>query len=514
MKKLFVLVLWFIVCPAFSQDPIVKFCNSITPEGLRTIVEKLASPEFEGRKSFAKSEKKTADYLSDEFRALQLKEFSSNYQTDLSLPVDSILHLELSNEKGSLNDMVDFWVRYWFLWSNGQKIPVVYGGFGIDQPRYSDYSGIDVSGKFVAVSGGQPVNAQGVNLITGDTTKIDSLNLISYKTNVAVSHHAKGIMVIRKQKEFKENKRVIDAHREEMVTVPVNVIPTILELEGVKDSFTRSYFDEERFAELFLVDHHDFTDLVQSSIDQGKSPAGLFKSELTVNLESTRVTRRSQNVIGYLEGKSKEEVIVLGAHYDHFGKNDSTYFPGADDNASGVATVLEIAKAFARAQTEGFTPEKSILFACWGLEEVGFLGSQQYVLKSPYKPENTGIYINFDMVGRIDTLHSKTPDFVYALPINETGKQFVDKIVGIGKIYSPLLTFSFEYPDKKAQFEKRSDYLHFSKAGVPSLGFFTGEHPDYHTPKDTPDKLNYTNMTSIARLAFVLAWKEAGMEKR
>lgn len=513
MKNTIFLVIFLgISIRGFSQDPIVRFCESITPDELRAYVERLASPEFEGRQFNTIGEKKTADFLSGELKALQLKKFSSNYQTDLSIPFDSLLHLDISNGKVILKHMEDFGNSCWFFWSNGQKIPVVYGGFGIDHPRYSDYTGIDVRGKIVAVSYGQPVNSQGINLVAGDTAKIDSLSLISYKTSVAVLRQAKGIILIQEQKKFEEQKKWMQANRDWMLTVPVDQIPTILLTQ--KDSFTISYLDERRFGELLFVDHHDFPDLIKCSLNQGKSPAGKFETQLSVNFESTRVIRKSQNVLGYLEGKDKEEVIVLGAHYDHLGKNDSTYFSGADDNASGVAVLLGIARAFAQAQKEGFTPERSILFACWGAEEAGSLGSQKYIMKSPYQSENTKIYLNFDMIGRIDSLHSANPNFVYVLPINEKGKQFVDKIVETGKAYSPLLTFGFEFPDKKKQIEKGSDYLYFSNAGIPSLGFFTGFHPEYHTPADTPDKLNYSNMTNIARLAFALVWKESGMAKR
>lgn len=511
MKRFVQLLIWLTVYPVFAQEPIIRFCNSISSEELRICVEKLASPDLEGRAFNTNGEKKAADYLSGEFNMLNLKIFPANF-IDLSLPFDSILHFEISNEKTTLNNVVDFGNSCWFFWSNGQKMPVVYAGFGIDHPNYSDYSGIDAKGKFVAVSEGQPINSNGINLVTGDTTKIDSLNSVSYKTRIAESHHAKGIFILQGQKKFEELKKWKEANKDMLLTVPVDQIPTILLAH--KDSFTGSFLDERRFAELLFVDQHDFPDLVNYSINQGKSPAGMFKTQLSVNLQSTHITRKTQNILGFLEGRNKEEAIVLGAHYDHVGKNDSTYFPGADDNASGVAVLLGIARAFAQAQKEGFTPERSILFACWGAEEAGILGSQQYIMKSPYLSENTKIYLNFDMIGRIDSLHSANPNFVYALPINEKGKQFVDKIVETGKAYSPLLTFAFEFPDKKMQIEKRSDYLYFSDAGIPSLGFLTGLHSDYHTPADTPDKLNYTNMTNIARLAFALVWKESGMGKK
>ena len=450
MKNLFFFIFWFIIYPAFPQDPIAKSSNSITPEELRTCVEKLASPEFEGREFSTRGEKMAAEYISSRLNELNLKKTTTNFEVDLSIPFDSLTRFELSNQNATLKHWEDFGSPYWFHYSNGQKMPVVYAGFGIDLPNYSDYSGIDVNGKFVAVSEGQPINSYGINLVTGDTTKIDSLNSVTYKTRVAASHHAKGIFILQAQKKFEELKKWMEANRDMMLTIPVDYIL------AHKDSFTRSYIDERRFAEFLVIDHHDFPDLVKCSINQGKSPAGMFGTQLSVNLQSTRLTRKSQNVLGYLEGKNKEEVIVLGAHYDHVGKNDSTYFPGADDNASGVAVLLGIARAFAQAQKEGFTPEKSILFACWGAEEAGILGSQQYIMKSPYQPENTKMYINFDMVGRIDTLHCANPNFVYVLPVNEKGKQFIKEIEDTDKSYSPLLMIGFEYPDKKMEIEKKA----------------------------------------------------------
>jgi hypothetical protein len=508
---LLVIFMWVSIW-AFTQNPIVRFCDSITSEELHNYVEKLASPEFEGRAFNTNGERKAADYLSGEFNALLLKKFSSNFQTDLSVPFDSVLHLEISNEKAVLKNMVDIGNFSWFFLSNGQKIPLVYAGFGIDLPAYSDYSEIKSEGKFVAVSEGQPIDSHGINLVTGDTTKIDSLNSLSYKIRVAKLHHAKGIFILQGPKKFEEVKKMMEANRDRVLTIPIDLIPTILLTQ--KDSFSISYLDERRFAELLFVDHDDFPDLIKCSLNQGKSPAGKFETQLSVHFESTRVIRKSQNVLGYFEGKNKEEVIILGAHYDHLGKNDSTYFPGADDNASGVAVLLEIAGAFAQAQKEGYVPEKSILFACWGAEEEGILGSQQYMMKSPYQPENTKMYLNFDMVGRIDTLHSANPNFAYVLPVNEKGKQFIKEIEETEGSYSPSLMLGFEYPDKKMQIEKRSDYLYFSNAGVPSLGFLTGLHPDYHTPKDTPEKLNYDNMANIARLGFAWVWKEAGMKRK
>jgi hypothetical protein len=512
MKNLLVLVLWVIMYPAFPQDPIAKFCNSITPEELRTCVEKLASPEFEGREFSTRGEKMAAEYISGQLNELQLKKSSVNYQVDLSIPFDSLLQFNLTNSKATLKYWDDFSGPYWFLFSNGQKIPVIYAGFGLDHPNYSDYKGINVKGKWVVLSIGQPVNDQGINLITGDTAKIDSLESQDYKTRIAKAHGASGIFFLQNQQQFDDGAKWVKANIKRPYSIPSEIVNW--EAAYPPDSMLFTYFNENKLAKLFFTDSCDFPDLVNSRVNQGKSTAGIFEGTLNCTFQTFRFNRKSQNVLGIIEGRKKDEVIILGAHYDHSGKTDSTYLPGADDNASGVSTLLEIAEAFKQAEKEGFIPEKSILFAFWGGEELGLLGSQKYVQNPAFGLDNTKLYLNFDMVGRCDSLHLKEAGFVYVLPVNQKAERFQKEVPELVKHYSLSLSPEFEYPFKEERISARGDFLHFSKANVPSINFFTGLHPDYHTPGDTADKLNYTNMANIARLGFALVWKEAGMGKR
>lgn len=224
MKILFFLVFWFIIYLAFPQDPIAKFCNSITPEELRTCVEKLASVEFEGREFSTRGEKLAADYISGQLNELQFKKSSSNYQVDLSIPFDSLVQFDLSNNKATLKHWDDFGSPYWPLFSNGQKIPVIYAGFGIDHPSYSDYRDINVKGKWVVVSGGQPYNDKGINLITGDTTKIDSLESQGYKTRIAKAHGASGIIFLQTQKQFDDGVKWVKANIKRPDIFPAELI--------------------------------------------------------------------------------------------------------------------------------------------------------------------------------------------------------------------------------------------------------------------------------------------------
>ena len=223
MKNLLFLLFWLILYPAFSQDPIAKFCNSITPEELRTSVEKLASPEFEGREFSTRGEKMAAEYISGQLNELQLKKKTSNYQVDLSIPFDSLVQFDLSNNKATLKHWDDFVSPYWPLFSNGQKIPVIYAGFGIDHPSYSDYRDINVKGKWVVVSGSQPYNDKGINLITGDTTKIDSLESQAYKTRIAKSHGASGIIFLQTQKQFDDLVKWAKANVKNPLIIPADI---------------------------------------------------------------------------------------------------------------------------------------------------------------------------------------------------------------------------------------------------------------------------------------------------
>ncbi|MBA4409681.1 MAG: M20/M25/M40 family metallo-hydrolase [Bacteroidota bacterium] len=512
MKNLLFLFFGFITCPAFSQDPIAKFCNSITSEELRTTVEKLASPEFEGREFSTSGEKIAANYISTRLNELQLKKTTANYQVDLSIPFDSLSKFEFSNPNATLKYWDDFGGPYWFHFSNGQKISIIYAGFGIDHPNYSDYAGIDVKGKTVVISGGQPVNDQGINLVTVDSAKIDSLEALPYKTRIAKAHGASGIIFLQNQKQFDDGAKWVKANIKRPNSVAAGIINS--EYAYPQDSMLFTFFNENKLAKLFFTNPQDFTDLIKNSINQGKSPAGIFEGTLNCTFQTFRFFRKTQNVLGFIEGRKKDEVIILGAHYDHSGKTDSTYLPGADDDASGVSALLEIAEAFKQAEKERYIPEKNILFAFWGGEEWGTLGSQKYVQNPAYRISSTSLYLNLDMIGRCDSLHLEEKAFVYVLPIDKKAEQFKNVISDLANRYSPSLSIAFDYPFKQERMLKRGDYYHFSEAGIPSLGFFTGLHPDYHTPSDTPEKLNYANMANIARLGFALVWKEAGMGKR
>lgn len=207
------------------------------------------------------------------------------------------------------------------------------------------------------------------------------------------------------------------------------------------------------------------------------------------------------NVLAVIPGKS-DEYVVVGAHYDHVGigvaiDGDSCY-NGADDNASGVSAVLQIARAV---KNVGKTPERGIIFAFWDGEEMGLLGSRHFVENCAFLSQ-VSAYMNFDMIGRGPVDNPKHLTYFYTASHPVFGDWLKDDMAVHG--------FSF-IPDYRAWDNPigGSDNAYFAKNGIPIVWYHTEGHPDYHLPSDTADKIDYEKMTDITRAAFLCTWRLA-----
>tara|TARA_S200000501_G_scaffold27829_1_gene23805 strand:- start:620 stop:3316 length:2697 start_codon:yes stop_codon:yes gene_type:complete len=196
---------------------------------------------------------------------------------------------------------------------------------------------------------------------------------------------------------------------------------------------------------------------------------------------------RLANVVGMIPGVNTDlsaEPIVLGAHYDHLGIDADTGadYEGADDNASGVSVLIEVASKLARA----FTPQRPILFVAFTGEEAGLMGSDHFVNNPPggFETENFFAMVNMDAVGRLEgrTLQVFSTESAYEWPFMAQGIGFT---IGVPS----------EFP---AQTIASSDHVSFLNAGIPAIHLFSGAHLDYHQPSDTSDKLDLRGMSDVA----------------
>ncbi len=275
-----------------------------------------------------------------------------------------------------------------------------------------------------------------------------------------------------------------------------------------------------------LLDASETLDTLSETADTVDGAPGTVRADVVVQITATvdRTTVPSHNVVGLLEGSDpalREEWVILCAHYDHEGTTAQGIFRGADDDASGVAGLLEIAEAYVTAGREGRSPRRSILFAAWNAEERGLLGSWAYAERPLTPLERTVAVLNMDMIGR----HEEVPEngggrFRGLTP--QTAESNHDAVNLLGYTYSAdlraatetantddALELRFRYDDNPSNLLRRSDHWPFLFSGVPALFVHTGLHPDYHTERDTPDKLDYEKMSRVVGLVHQLSWNLA-----
>lgn len=216
-------------------------------------------------------------------------------------------------------------------------------------------------------------------------------------------------------------------------------------------------------------------------------------------------TRYGRNVAGWIPGsdpKLRDELIIVSAHFDHLGSRGSQgYFPGADDNASGTAMLIEAAEAFAELKQK---PKRSVVFIGFDLEEYLLWGSRWFVAHPPWPIENVKLFITADMIGRslgdlpIETVFVMGSE--HGLGLDET----------LAKVGSPRnLSIA---PLGIDLIGTRSDYGPFRDRKVPFLFFCTGQHPDYHKMSDTPDKIDSGQIASIGDFVLQVTRRVADAE--
>ena len=239
-------------------------------------------------------------------------------------------------------------------------------------------------------------------------------------------------------------------------------------------------------------------------------PAEFFKKQFSPKLGD------SENIWAFIKGSEKpDEIIVISAHYDHVGMKNGEIFNGADDDGSGTVALLEIAQAFKIAQQKGHGPKRSILFLHVTGEEHGLHGSRYYSDNPLYPLKNTVANINIDMIGRRDTLHPNTNNYIYPIGADRLSSELHEINEAMNSKYTQM-ELDYKYNDRNdpERIYYRSDHYNFAKKGIPALFYFNGVHEDYHMPTDTPDKIEYDALAKRAQLAFAVAWELANREER
>jgi hypothetical protein len=244
--------------------------------------------------------------------------------------------------------------------------------------------------------------------------------------------------------------------------------------------------------------------------------------ELQASVSRTVVADR--NLVAMLEGadpKLAGQAVIISAHHDHNGADGANIFAGADDNGSGTVAVLGIAEAYVAAARQGNRPRRSVIFAVWGSEERGLLGSRAWVEHPLWPLDNTVAALNMDMIGRNEEVPERGDRRFSGLK-PQTAASNANAVHIMGYSFNPELaelvrranreidlTLRMEYDNNRSNLVRRSDQWPFLQRRVPALFFHTGLHPDYHTTGDRPERIEYPKMERIARLVYQASWELA-----
>jgi Tol biopolymer transport system component len=477
--------------------------SAISEADLRRHVETLASDAYEGRLTGTPGGEKAADYVAAAFKATGLQpagdagDFRQAFEftAGVSLGADNKLTATVAGKPLDLKSDADWRPLSFSRTGAAAPADVVFAGYGIlapkdgDNAEYDSYAHLDVEGKWVMVYRGLPNNVESKTRV-----HLSRYSDMRYKAATARANKAAGIIFAPQP------------------GVAADELPKLSYESGSGASALPVVAVNKKTADALLARANTNIATLAKNLDAGDMVAGLPLNgvKVSANVALAYQKRTGHNVIGRLNlgGPASAPALVIGAHLDHLGHGEASgslargdergrIHHGADDNASGVAGLLEIAEYFAAEHKAGrLNGVRDVVFAAWEGEELGLLGSQHFVeaaKKAANKDTLGGVYsayLNMDMIGRL-----KDQLVLQGVGSSSVWKREIEQrnaVVGL-----PITTVADTYLP--------TDATSFYIAGVPILAAFTGSHEEYHSPRDTADLINYKGLYDVARLVSLIA---------
>jgi hypothetical protein len=482
---------------------------------LRQDIFYLASDSCEGRGVTTAGIRRAADYIVGEFRKAGLKPggVDGTYFQPFTCPGSVLEAPATFSIRGSKGEVVTYKQGVDFnpmgIGYAGQieNLPIVFVGYGISSealPAYDDYAGIDVTDKVVVMLRDAPrpkATGKAAEVGTGSKTapfcsgaRRATFISLSRKVANAEKHHAAAVLLVNDAPTAGKDDELLDFNFTALAggnsSIPViQMHRSVLELMLAGGA-----------GELHDIEH---------GIDEDLRPRSRVLTDcsasLTIKMKRGQIVMK--NIIGVLEGKGAlaNEIVVIGAHYDHLGYGGpfGNYFfssrispkkmeihYGADDNGSGTTSIMELARRFS-APAKG--DRRRLVFMAFSGEEINLLGSAHYVNNPLFPMSDTVAMVNLDMVGRLSSDPMTRKD---KLLVEGTGsaKNFDSLVERVNRKYHFTLV-------KKASGNGPSDHASFYGAGIPVIFCWNDIHPDYHTPNDTAERINIPGMRKIVDFA-------------
>ncbi len=499
-----------------------KGFDAITPNALKAQLGFLSSDWTEGRMAGEKGESLAADYIASMLQLYNVKpagdiirqrsrlnnnniierSYFQNFVLLKTLPGDEqLMKIKVSDGKNvktiNCTYNVDFLVRP----SDPAveiEAPVVFIGYGIknEKLKHNDFNKLDIKGKIVLKIAGFPAfiketqnqsELQSISRATESTLKeLGAIGIIEFNpASTVVGYPAPNdFMNMSPSEGTPRTGRPYARYSIPNKNNPDNMIRITASVKTANEILKGTGIDLDEY----IAKTEENKPYV---IPQTTNKSVYIKT--SVNTSQVAV----KNIIGVIEGKNPDEIIVIGAHYDHMGMGNGYIWNGADDNGSGTVGVLTLAKALMQT---GVKPEKTIIIALWTAEEEGLLGSRYYVRNLPYPLKNLKLNINFDMISRY--ISEDEPKKV-TMTYNDSYPLFKEITQANLKKYNIDLIVDYQPSDDPPG---GTDHRSFVEVGVPVMRFKPGHREEYHTPKDEINTVNWDIMEKIIKISFANVW--------
>ncbi len=469
---------------AFLMPFAVQAQESISAEELTKSISYLASDELAGRKPGTKGDTLAAEFIRDHFQKSGAKLlFLDGFQEfEVTTGVHAGENNKLVCRDFSAIPKQDF-IPVGFSANASLKAPVAFAGYGLsfsnDTLKWDDYQGIEVKGKWAIIMRGDPMPGSNDSPFIPFSSERD-------KVLAAKDNGAKGVIFVdgastAKTDEMREmnfDKSITDAG-----------IPVLQAKRFVID-------------QIIAPSGKTVTEIEKQTIENFEPQSFECKSPVEGQAEVLRDELTTFNVGAWIEGsdeKLKNEYIVVGAHYDHLGMggygsgsrmpDTNAVHNGADDNASGVAAVMELAEQIGSLDTK---PDRSIIFLAFGAEEMGLLGSKYFIEHLPVPADQIKAMINMDMIGRLKRDNMR-------ISIGGTGTAQESK-----EILEQLLKNSELSAGMSPEGFGPSDHAAFYGENIPVFFISTGAHSDYHTPMDDVEFIDADGAELVSNFVYQL----------
>ncbi|PYS37011.1 MAG: aminopeptidase [Acidobacteria bacterium] len=479
-----------------TARPVAELVSDLSASRYFEHVKYLSADEMKGRGDGSPELDKAADYIASQFRTWGLRPMGDDNTYFQTFQVTTGAELGPNNElqiNGTALKINEDFVPLAFSNSTNSDAPLVFAGYGITAPElhYDDYQGINASGKIAVVLRHEPQESEAKSPFDG--TNFTSHASFVTKAINAKQHGAQGIIFITDVN-----------HTDEQVGPATRT--------GETDDLGIPAFHAKRdpLINLLKAAGKDLS-AIQKKIDMDLSPQSfdLPGSRAHIRTEVIRTRKSVKNVLAAVSGSDPvlhNEWVVIGAHYDHLGLGDRNSLApsqvgqihhGADDNASGTSGVLEIARLAAKNKHQW---KRSVLFIAFAGEELGLLGSSQFVNHPTVPLKNIVSMTNMDMIGRLNNDRL----FVGGVGTSPSFKPLLEE-------FNQSVHLQLDYSDSGYG---ASDHMSFNAKKIPVLFFFSGLHTDYHKPSDTYDKINTKGAVKVLSLVYMMADRMAMDTKR